>query len=332
MKASNLTLRGAIKAASVSGAVLCAFLSLPAHASHISGPPPGPSFSQSGETCVLNRLGVGDCVIVGTVNDLFDPGYSPFYKVSWDTQYEGYADLAPLLPLVDSGTAPATGAGAVDSPAESLNSVTISGTSAVSVLGFGCTNASSAFDGSDPCYIDLAVGHGAVVANILQGELSYTFSTLNLAGTSTFVQTGTGQALIASQVSTASLASEQAYWAGATVVDGGPTTGGELWNVYTNTVGALGYSIASTSITGTYSVDPPLSEYLTPDVGGSFSGPNVDGSDGNQIGDSGVLNGVLFAGMSAPSSSVPEPTTLGLLGLGALAAAFGRKRRGIVGL
>jgi hypothetical protein len=172
----------------------------------------------------------------------------------------------------------------------------------------------------------LAVTPGAVVANILQGELSYTFSTESL-GTGAFVTTGTGQTMIASQVSNASLASEQIYWAGATVVDAGPVTGGHLFEVFSNTITNLGYYNSALTSTGTYSVDPPLSTYLTPEVGGTFTGPDVNGSNGNRVGDSGVLNGVLFPGMSTPAPSVPEPASWALFGFGALlAAALGRKR------
>jgi len=326
MNISHLTLRGAIKAATASGALLGAFLSVPAYAGHFGGAPPGPGFSQTGQTCVLNRAGAGDCVIVGTVGVQTFEGYAAPLKDSWETQFQGIVTGAMLPTLVDSGALPTAAEAFTSSPGEQMDSVTITGTSHVSVLGFGCANDSTAFGGSDPCYIDLAVTPGAVVANILQGELSYTFSTESL-GTGAFVTTGTGQTMIASQVSNASLASEQIYWAGATVVDAGPVTGGHLFEVFSNTITNLGYYNSALTSTGTYSVDPPLSTYLTPEVGGTFTGPDVNGSNGNRVGDSGVLNGVLFPGMSTPAPSVPEPASWALFGFGALlAAALGRKR------
>jgi hypothetical protein len=71
-------------------------------------------------------------------------------------------------------------------------------------------------------------------------------------------------------------------------------------------------------------------------VGGTFTSSTVLlGSDGQRVGDTQVLGSNSPAasfGLHAPAPGVPEPTTLGLLGLGALAALFGRKRRGIVGI
>jgi hypothetical protein len=316
----------------------------------------GPTFSTS-TACVLNRLGAGDCIISGTVGSselsatpagAEDSSFEDFESIVsgiFPTFADAPTSLRPVasfddFPSIVSGTYP-TLAGAPTSFVSdaTLTAASISGSPDVSVIGFGCNNTAAVLGATNPCFINVAVRAGGVVGGVVQGELSYTYNALSGVAEAgdTFVQTGVIHPAVHVVFEEDGVTPQQPP-PGFFLVDNGlvdPIT--TEWDYYSDTTIAVGYTeetaagFSSVSVT----VDPPVSSYLNVDVGGTFDSPLVVlGEDGQRIGDASVLgsNTPESFGLSSPGSGVPEPTTLGLLGLGVLAAAFGRKRRGIVGV
>lgn len=313
-----------LKLSALSASMALALSAGPAYAGH-AGPTPdaGPTFLTS-ETCVLNRLGAGDCIISGSVatTELFS-------SVSGDS--------ADNFPQLVSGTYPTVAGAPISFVSNAtLTAASITGSPNVSVIGFGCNNTATSPGAMNPCYINVAVRAGGVVGGVVQGELSYTYSALSSQTSDQFVQTGLIHPLIETSFDPVGVAPPPAN-PGQFLVNNGPVGDGTVdeWDYYSTTTQAVGYDEQTDAVLSSVTVDPPVSSYLNVDVGGEYSSSTVIlGSDGQRVGDADVLgsNSPSSFGLSEPSSSVPEPTTLGLMGLGAIAALFGRKRRGIVGV
>jgi hypothetical protein len=301
------------------GASLALALAAPAMALRPEGPLPGPTFLTS-TNCVLNRLGAGDCIISGSVN---------FVALSAQplpnfTQTD--------FPQIVSGTLPTFGGGPATTymPNVTLTGASISGSPDVSVIGFGCNNTATVSGDTDPCYINVAVRAGGVIGGVLQGELSYTYTPLDWntffgPGNTTFIPSGVIDPIVETTFEPAGVAPP-----GVFIVNNGSE-----YDYYSTTTQTVGYDQQTAVTDAPITIDPPVSSYLNVDVGGTYDSPLVVlGEDGQRIGDASVLgsNTPESFGLSSPGSGVPEPTTLGLLGLGVLAAAYRRKRRGIVGV
>jgi hypothetical protein len=331
----NAMLSKVFKLSALSTSLALALAAAPAQASHVGGGPAadaGPTFI-TGETCVLNRLGAGDCIISGTVGTtqlVASPGESPQSIAEF-----GFEDLpTDTFNSVVSGTVLSSPVVSYVSDA-TLTAASISGTPDVSVIGFGCNNTATASGALNPCFVDVAVRAGGVVAGVVQGELSYTYSALSNTPSSTFVQTGVIHPLIESSDNTVGVTPTPPNPGQFLVNNGLVAANTDEWDYYLNATEVVGIDQETDAILSSVTVDPPVSSYLNVDVGGTYDSPTVIlGEDGQRIGDASVLgsNSPESFGLSSPGSGVPEPTTLGLLGLGALAAAYRRKRRGVVGI
>jgi hypothetical protein len=324
------------------GASLAFALAGPAMALRPGGPLPGPTFSTSTD-CVLNRLGAGDCIISGNIGFA---ALQSFYNGPRGDIYD-----PAVGPIVVSGTAANSAGGPTTyMPDATLTAASITGSPFVSVIGFGCNNTATVPGATDPCYINVAVRAGGVVGGVLQGELSYSYAPLDQntffgPNNTTYVQTGTVNPLVETEFEAAGVTPAPAppgeflvnegFLAPYSLSDGFIIGGWYEWDYFSSTPVPVGYDVTHAIVDAAITIDPPVSDYLNADVGGTYDSPLVIlGEDGQRIGDAGVLgsNTPESFGLSSPGSGVPEPTTLGLLGLGALAAAFGRKRRGVVGL
>jgi len=323
----------------LAASVAFALAAAPAQAGHFGGGGPaaqaGPTFA-TGTTCVLNRFGAGDCIISGTV------GATALSSVP-ATLIDGFigdgiSGVVSNYPDLATGSLP--GAASVTyAPVASLTAASISGSADVSVIGFGCNNTASSPGALDPCYVDVAVTPGGVVGGVVQGELSYTYSALSNTATDSFVQTGMVHPVIENAFEGYSYESPPAAGPGQLLVDNGLQSGGAYEWTYYDIVPAdevaVGYDVQGDPVFGSVTVDPPVQDYITSDVGGTISGSPLYGPNGLQVGDAGVLGSNSpgsFGLTSGGGSGVPEPTMWGLLGFGLLAAGASRKRRGVVGI
>lgn len=299
-----------------------------------SGGKAGPVFLTK-TNCVLNRLGAGDCIIAGTV------GTTTLNSLPAQLLNGSISDGLPTdkFPDMVSGSMPGAASQSYVADA-TLTAASITGTSDVSILGYGCNNTATSSGATDPCYIDVAVRPGGVVGGVLQGELTYTYSAVSNTLSDSFVQTGVTHPDVGSYYEFTT-ASPPPAPAGQLLVDNGPVAPSFAyeWDYYDINPAdevPVGYDSESDRVYGSVTVDPPVQTYITPEVGGVYSDPGVFGSDGQEVGDAGVLGSNLPSsfGLTTGSSggSVPEPTTFGLLGLGVLAVVFRRKRSGVVGV